>query len=85
VEGKARAMAVAACQAVGASGLSRVDLFYSDSENALWLNEINTLPGFTSQSMYPMLWAASGLPLNDLLHRLLQNARESNSFQPLSR
>ncbi|MEB3303379.1 MAG: D-alanine--D-alanine ligase family protein [Cyanobacteriota bacterium] len=85
VEGKARAMAVAACQAVGASGLSRVDFFYSDSENALWLNEINTLPGFTSQSMYPMLWAASGMPLNDLLHRLLQNARESNSFQPLSR
>jgi D-alanine-D-alanine ligase len=85
VQERARAMAVAACQAVGASGLSRVDFFYSESENALWLNEINTLPGFTSQSMYPMLWAASGRPLTDLLHRLLQDARESAKFPPISR
>jgi D-alanine-D-alanine ligase len=70
---------------VGASGLSRVDFFYSESEQALWLNEINTLPGFTSQSMYPMLWAASGVPLVDLLHRLLQDARESPKFPALAR
>jgi D-alanine-D-alanine ligase len=74
---RARAMAIAACQAVGAFGLSRVDFFFSDADNTLWLNEINTLPGFTSLSMYPMLWAASGLPLEDLLHRLLRDARES--------
>jgi D-alanine-D-alanine ligase len=85
VQERTRAMAVAACQAVGASGLSRVDFFYNESDNALWLNEINTLPGFTSQSMYPMLWAASGRPLNDLLHRLLQDARESAKFQPINR
>ena len=74
---RARAMAVAACRAVGASGLSRVDFFYDEAEGDLWINEINTLPGFTSQSMYPMLWEASGLPLDHLVHRLLQVAQES--------
>jgi D-alanine-D-alanine ligase len=77
VRERARSMAIAACLAVGASGLSRVDFFYSEPDDALWVNEINTLPGFTSHSMYPMLWEASGLPLAELLHRLLQNARES--------
>ncbi|MEB3193624.1 MAG: D-alanine--D-alanine ligase family protein [Cyanobacteriota bacterium] len=85
LQNRARAMAVEACRAVGASGLSRVDFFYSESDDALWLNEINTLPGFTSQSMYPMLWAASGLPLTELLHRLLQDARESAEFPPTNR
>ena len=74
---RAAVLAVAACRAVGASGLSRVDFFYEELSGALWLNEINTLPGFTSQSMYPMLWAASGLPLEELLHTLVQEARES--------
>jgi D-alanine-D-alanine ligase len=77
---RARAMAVAACEAVGASGLARVDFFFSEADQDLWLNEINTLPGFTSQSMYPMLWAASGVPLTELLHHLLENARESAKF-----
>ncbi|MEB3243844.1 MAG: D-alanine--D-alanine ligase family protein [Cyanobacteriota bacterium] len=84
VQERARAMAVAACEAVGASGLSRVDFFYSDSTGDLWLNEINTLPGFTNQSMYPMLWAASGLPLADLLHHLLRDARESPASARIS-
>lgn len=84
VQSRARAMAIAACRAVGAAGLSRVDFFFSEAENALWLNEINTLPGFTSQSMYPMLWAASGMPLIDLLHHLLQDARESTTFQSIT-
>jgi D-alanine-D-alanine ligase len=82
VSERARALAVAACRAVGASGLSRVDFFYEENpgmegSDGLWLNEINTLPGFTSQSMYPMLWAASGLPLEELLHTLVEGARES--------
>ena len=84
---RAACLAVAACRAVGASGLSRVDFFYEEffteedlqgqGGGGLWLNEINTLPGFTSQSMYPMLWAASGLALEELLHTLVQGARES--------
>ncbi len=72
----ARRMAIEACAAVGASGLARVDFFYGEASGELWLNEINTLPGFTSQSMYPMLWAASGLPLADLVHELVESARE---------
>ncbi len=80
---RAQAMAIAACRAVGASGLSRVDFFYDQNSGDLWLNEINTLPGFTSQSMYPMLWEASGLPLVELVHDLVQGARESGGT-PLS-
>ncbi|TGG76945.1 MAG: D-alanine--D-alanine ligase, partial [Aphanocapsa feldmannii 288cV] len=67
-------LAMAAVQAVGASGLSRVDFFYENGAERLLLNEINTMPGFTAQSMYPMLWEASGLPLVELLHRLVQLA-----------
>ena len=74
---RTRALAIAACRAVGASGLARVDFFYEESSGALWLNEINTLPGFTSQSMYPMLWAKTGLPLEELVHELVQLAQES--------
>jgi D-alanine-D-alanine ligase len=75
---QARRMAIAACRAVGASGLARVDFFLERSSGALWLNEINTLPGFTSQSMYPMLWEATELPLEDLVHQLVQLAQESS-------
>ena len=74
---QARSMAIAACRAVGAEGLARVDFFLERGSGALWLNEINTLPGFTSQSMYPMLWEASGLPLEELVHQLVQLAQES--------
>ena len=74
---RARSMAIAACRAVAATGLSRVDFFYEEATGELWLNEINTLPGFTSQSMYPMLWEASGLPLEELVHQLVQLAQES--------
>jgi D-alanine-D-alanine ligase len=77
VADRARTLAITACRAVAASGLARVDFFYDEASADLWINEINTLPGFTSQSMYPMLWAASGVPLETLVHRLLQGARES--------
>jgi D-alanine-D-alanine ligase len=73
---QARAMALAACRALNAEGLARVDFFYAEATGELWLNEINTLPGFTSQSMYPMLWAASGIDLEELVHQLLVGAGE---------
>jgi D-alanine-D-alanine ligase len=57
-------------------GLARVDFFYSEASGELWLNEINTMPGFTSQSMYPMLWASSGIPLPQLVYELIEGARE---------
>jgi D-alanine-D-alanine ligase len=75
---RARGLAIAACRAVAAEGLARVDFFYDRTSGELWLNEINTLPGFTSQSMYPMLWEASGLPLETLVHELVQLAQESS-------
>jgi len=84
---QARGMAIEACRAVGASGLSRVDFFYEEASGeeasgALWLNEINTLPGFTPQSMYPMLWEASGVTREQLVHQLVQEARESLDRTP---
>jgi D-alanine-D-alanine ligase len=79
---RARVMAIGACRAVGARGLARVDFFYDEASGDLWLNEINTLPGFTSQSMYPMLWEASGLALVDLVHQLVLGARESLPTEP---
>lgn len=77
VSERARALALDVFRAVGASGLARVDFFFNEELDALWVNEINTFPGFTCQSMYPMLWAASGLPLEDLIHTLVTEARES--------
>ncbi|MHB8075954.1 D-alanine--D-alanine ligase family protein [Desulfosporosinus fructosivorans] len=66
-----REMAVEAFLAVEASGLSRVDFFVT-SENQIFLNEINTLPGFTEISMYPKLWEASGIPYSELIDQLIQ-------------
>ena len=63
-------MAIQAFRAVEASGLSRVDFFVT-SENQIFLNEINTLPGFTEISMYPKLWEASGIPYTELINRLI--------------
>ncbi len=63
-------MAIKAFQAVGASGLSRVDFFVTP-ENEILLNEINTLPGFTEISMYPKLWEESGIPYAELIDRLI--------------
>ncbi len=76
VSERLRRMAIQACDAVAAEGLARVDFFYDETAGELWLNEINTMPGFTSQSMYPMLWEASGVSLHDLVHRLVESAGE---------
>lgn len=68
-------LAVQATRAVGAYGLSRVDFFYQEEGRVLYVNEINTMPGFTSQSMYPLLWQASGIPIEELVHRLIELAQ----------
>jgi len=69
---KVQEMAVAAFQAVDCSGLARVDFLMDPKTEKIYLNEINTMPGFTSISMYPKLWAASGLEYPDLIDRLIQ-------------
>ena len=70
---KLQAAAIAAMGAIGGSGLARVDFFLLP-DNSFYLNEINTLPGFTSVSMYPQLWALTGVPLPQLCDRLVQLA-----------
>ena len=67
---RVRELAAAAFDAVGAEGLSRVDFFYTP-EGELVINEINTMPGFTPKSMYPQMWAASGLSYPDLIDELI--------------
>jgi D-alanine-D-alanine ligase len=67
-----RRMAIAAFRAVGASGFARVDFFLERGTNRLYLNEINTIPGFTRISMYPKLWEATELKYSRLIERLLQ-------------
>jgi D-alanine-D-alanine ligase len=69
-------MAIQAFLAVDAAGLGRVDFFYIESTGEVLINEINTMPGFTATSMYPQLWAASGVPFPELLHQLIQLALE---------
>lgn len=70
-----RDMAVRVYQAVGCRGLSRVDFFVTE-EGRVVFNEINTIPGFTSISMYPKLFAASGIPYSQLIDELLRLAME---------
>ena len=65
-------LAVRAFKAVDCSGLARVDFLMDPKTRKIYLNEINTMPGFTSISMYPKLWAASGLVYADLIDRLIQ-------------
>jgi D-alanine-D-alanine ligase len=69
-------MAIEAFLAVDAAGLSRVDFFYVEETEEILINEINTLPGFTSTSMYPRLWAHSGVAFAELCDRLIDLARE---------
>jgi D-alanine-D-alanine ligase len=73
--------AVRIYQALGCSGLSRVDFFLTADDEVIF-NEINTLPGFTKISMYPMLWQATGIPYGELLTRLCQLAMEHGCRVP---
>ena len=72
-----RDAAVRVYRAVGCQGLSRVDFFVTYEDNRVVFNEINTLPGFTSISMYPKLFAASGIPFTQLIDHLLKLAMEA--------
>jgi D-alanine-D-alanine ligase len=69
---KVQDLAIAAFRAVDCSGLARVDFLMDPKTRKIYLNEINTMPGFTAISMYPKLWAASGLAYADLIDRLIQ-------------
>ncbi|MEW5783641.1 MAG: D-alanine--D-alanine ligase family protein [Bacillota bacterium] len=74
LEEKIKELACKAFQAVEASGLARVDFFVNPADQTVTINEINTIPGFTSISMYPKLWEASGIGYSELINRLLELA-----------
>src|SRR5712692_1985037 len=84
-----RRMAVAAFKAVDAAGLARVDFFLERGTDRLYLNEINTMPGFTEISMYPKLWQASGVSFSELvtrvaelgIERFAERARNETTFR----
>ena len=77
VEEFVREQAVKIYSAIGCQGLSRVDFFVTYEDNRVVFNEINTLPGFTSISMYPKLFAASGIPYSQIIANLLKLAQEA--------
>jgi D-alanine-D-alanine ligase len=73
---RVQALALDAFRAIDAAGMSRVDFLLSRRTGELLLNEINTIPGFTTISMYSMMWAASGVPYATLIDRLIALAIE---------
>jgi D-alanine-D-alanine ligase len=83
-------IAVQAYRAIDCAGLARVDFLLDRHTNELWLNEVNTIPGFTSISMYPKLWEASGVPFAELVDRLIElglarhadKGRNKTSYSP---
>ncbi|WP_322761612.1 D-alanine--D-alanine ligase family protein [Frankia sp. Cr2] len=76
VTDEVRELSVRAFRAVGGWGLARVDFLYDEGADRLYVNELNTMPGFTAHSMYPKVWAATGVPYPDLASRLIELAFE---------
>jgi D-alanine-D-alanine ligase len=80
-----REMSLRAFQAVEAAGLARVDFFVRRDNNEVYINEINTMPGFTPISMYPKLWEASGISYTELIDRLVELALERQKDRQTTR
>jgi D-alanine-D-alanine ligase len=76
---KVQTMAVTAFRALELSGMARVDFFIEKRGGKIFLNEVNTIPGFTSISMYPKLWEANGIPFRELVSKLIDLALEQHS------
>jgi D-alanine-D-alanine ligase len=76
---EAQQLAIAAFKVLECSGMARVDLFLERPTGKFYVNEINTLPGFTTISMYPKLWEASGIPYTQLIDRLITLAIERHA------
>jgi len=79
-----RALALDAYQALDLAGFARVDFFVGRENGEVWVNEVNTLPGFTPISMFPKLWEASGLPYTRLIERLVELAIDADRGAPPS-
>ena len=76
VSDKIRELSLTVCKAISAEGFARVDFFYDEVKDEILVNEINTLPGFTMQSMYPMLWGATGIKLEQLVAEIVKTSKE---------
>jgi D-alanine-D-alanine ligase len=74
-----QAYAIAAFRALELSGMARVDFFVEKKGGKIFLNEVNTIPGFTSISMYPKMWEASGIPFRELIDKLIRLALEQHA------
>ncbi len=87
---RVRELAVQVYKAIDCAGMARADFLLSEETGELYVNEVNTIPGFTSISMYPKLWEASGIPYPELIDRLIELAieryqdkeRSETSYQP---
>ena len=73
---KIQKYAVEAFRALELNGMARVDFFVEKKAGKIYLNEVNTIPGFTSISMYPKMWEASGIPFRELIDKLIELALE---------
>jgi D-alanine-D-alanine ligase len=80
-----RHLAVEAYRAAGCEGMSRVDFLMENATGRLYVNEINTIPGFTSISMYPKMWEAAGVPFGELLDRLIELALQRHRAKHATR
>ncbi len=80
-----RNLAVKAYQAVGCEGMARVDFLLENATGRLFVNEINTIPGFTSISMYPKMWEATGIPYPELIDRLIRLALDRHATRRATR
>jgi D-alanine-D-alanine ligase len=79
VTAEVQRLAIEVFRAVDCAGMARVDFLMDGAQGTLYVNEINTIPGFTTISMYSKMWAASGLPYPELLDRLITLARERHA------
>jgi D-alanine-D-alanine ligase len=73
-----RDIALMSFKVIDGAGLARVDFFLERNTGKIWLNEINTMPGFTPISMYTKLWAASGVPFDELVRHLVYLGEEKS-------
>ncbi len=80
-----RRLAVECYKAVDCEGMARVDFLLEGSTGKFYINEINTIPGFTSISMYPKMWEAAGLPYSELVDRLIELALDRHRARQATR
>jgi D-alanine-D-alanine ligase len=80
-----RRLAVECFRAVGCEGMGRVDFLREEATGKLYINEINTIPGFTSISMYPKMWEYTGIPYGQLIDRLIELAMERHEQKKATR